>query len=305
MSVLSVRLLGEFSVTARDQPLQGLEGRKVHELFAYLLVGRNRRHSRESVAEMLWADSLNGQARKNLRQTLWQVQAALNAEPALAEVGLLTVEPDWICLHSCPELWSDIEVLEHAQELSAGVAGQQLPEELCAELRTAIALYRGDFLDDCYEEWCLLHRHRLQQIYLALLDKLMVHAEVYHEHDFGIAYGARVLAVDRASERTHLRLMRLNYLAGDRTAALRQYEQCVAALSEELDVRPTKATTALFERIRVDAGIDAFVDSTRNDEHTSAVTADLSRLESLLFALSELEAQTKRCLLEIRHTLHS
>jgi hypothetical protein len=100
-----------------------------------------------------------------------------------------------------------------------------------------------------------------------------------------------------------LRLMRLIYLAGDRTAARRRYEQCIAALSEELHVRPTKATTALFERKRVDAGINAFVDGTRNDEHTSAVTADLFRLESLLFALSVLESQTKRCLLEIRRTL--
>ena len=52
-----------------------------------------------------------------------------------------------------------------------------------------------------------------------------------------LAYGARILHCDRARERTHRRLMRLHFLAGDRTAALRQYpreyEQRVAGFFDE------------------------------------------------------------------------
>ena len=46
--------------------------------------------------------------------------------------------------------------------------------------------------------------------------------------------------------------MRLNLLNGDRTAALHQYEICVAALAEELDVPPAKSTMTLYEQIRQD-----------------------------------------------------
>jgi hypothetical protein len=46
--------------------------------------------------------------------------------------------------------------------------------------------------------------------------------------------------------------MRLRYLAGDRTGALRQFERCAAALDSELDVLPSRATVHLYEQIRGD-----------------------------------------------------
>jgi DNA-binding SARP family transcriptional activator len=46
--------------------------------------------------------------------------------------------------------------------------------------------------------------------------------------------------------------MRLYYRAGDRTAALRQFERCITALCEELDVRPGKRTLVLYDQIRKD-----------------------------------------------------
>jgi DNA-binding SARP family transcriptional activator len=47
--------------------------------------------------------------------------------------------------------------------------------------------------------------------------------------------------------------MRMAYLAGDRTGALRQYERCVQALQEELGVRPGRRTEELYRMVREDA----------------------------------------------------
>jgi DNA-binding SARP family transcriptional activator len=43
--------------------------------------------------------------------------------------------------------------------------------------------------------------------------------------------------------------MRLHYLAGDRTTALRQYKRCVATLEEDLGVEPSMSTRILYEQI--------------------------------------------------------
>ena len=69
-------------------------------------------------------------------------------------------------------------------------------------------------------------------------------------YEEGLAYGARTLRFDGARERTHRRMMRLYYLAGDRTDALRQYDRCVAALRRELGVSPSAHTVALYNQIR-------------------------------------------------------
>jgi len=55
--------------------------------------------------------------------------------------------------------------------------------------------------------------------------------------------------------------MRLLYLAGDRTGALRQFERCRNALSDELGVAPGQRIRALYERIRADAGVDGPVET--------------------------------------------
>jgi two-component SAPR family response regulator len=93
-----------------------------------------------------------------------------------------------------------------------------------------VALYHGDLLEDWFQDWCLYERERLQNIYLAALDKLMDYCEASRDYDAGLAYGTRILRHDLARERTHRRLMRLYYLAGDRTSALRQYDRCVQIL---------------------------------------------------------------------------
>jgi hypothetical protein len=89
-------------------------------------------------------------------------------------------------------------------------------------------------------------------MYLSMLDKLLDYCEAQSEPEAGLMYGQQILRYDRARERTHRRMMRLHYLAGDRTSALRQYHSCVQALAEELDVGPAKSTVALYNQIRAD-----------------------------------------------------
>jgi DNA-binding SARP family transcriptional activator len=107
-------------------------------------------------------------------------------------------------------------------------------------------------LEGWYQDWCIYERERFQHMHLAMLDKLIDHCEAHHDYETGISYGTLVLRYDRARERTHRRLMRLHYLAGNRTEALRQYLRCAAALREELDVRPATSTMLLYEQIRAD-----------------------------------------------------
>jgi DNA-binding SARP family transcriptional activator len=124
-------------------------------------------------------------------------------------------------------------------------------------VQEALQLYSGALLDGWYHEWCLYERERFLTMYLAMCDKLIGYCEAESRYDEGVAYGLRILRHDRARERTHRALMRLYYLAGDRTGALRQYERCAAALSDELGVRPARSTAALYEQIsaeRVERG---------------------------------------------------
>ncbi len=250
MSVLRVFLFGKFHVRHDQQTLPGLEARKVQELFCYLLLHRDRPHPRETLADLLWSDNSTAQSKSYLRRVLWQLQAALDSQSDPAGSRLLLVDPNWIQINPEADLWLDVAVFEQAFALVRGVPGEDLDSQSVQSLRSAVDLYRGDLLEGWYQDWCLYERERFQQMYLIMLDKLMSYYEARHDYEAGLAYGSLILRYDRARERTHQHLMRLYFLAGDRTAALRQYAQCVAALNEELGVRPVERTELLYQQIR-------------------------------------------------------
>ncbi len=251
MSVLRVCLFGKLQVQFGEHPIN-FNACKAEELFCYLLLYRDRSHSRETLADLLWGDSSPAHSKGYLRKALWQLQAALDLQAGSLNGNVLLVEPDWVRLNPETDLWLDLAVFEQAFTLVQSVPGKALAPQYVQTLRDAVDLYRADLLEGWYQDWCLHERERLQYMYLAMLDKLVSYSEMCYECEAGLAYGARILRYDRARERTHRRLMRLHCLGGNRTAALRQYQHCVAALDEELGVKPAKRTTALYEQIRTD-----------------------------------------------------
>jgi len=294
MPTLRFQLFGKFSVHRDAELVKGIDAGKEQELLSYLLVRRDRCHPREALASMLWGDTSTERSKKYLRQALWHVQAALeNGE--LARPQVLLVGHDWIQLNLQSGLWLDVDLFEQAFADTRGVPGKQLDRSHAEMLKSALELYRGDLLEGSYQDWCLFERERLQNIYLSMLEKLMIYSEKRGEYEAGQGYGSTILRYDRARESTHRQLMHLQYRAGDRTGALRQYKHCARALSEELGVKPQKSTTALYEQIRadrLDESPPAFSQS--GSPSTSSLPEVLGSLKRLQLALTAIQKRVQR-----------
>lgn len=289
MSILRVSLFGRFIVQSGAEPPVNLSARKVQELFCYLLLYRSRVHPRETLADLLWSGYPTDRAKKYLRQTLWQLQTALDT--ATADPVLL-VDAECIEVNPAADLWLDIAEFEQGYALVKGVPGSQLSADAVQTLREIVSLYQGDLLEGWYQDWGLYERERFQNMYLALLDKLMDYCEAHGDYKTGIYYGECILRYDRAHERTHQRLIHLHSLSGDRTAALRQYQRCAAALGEELGVKPAYSTILLYEQIRADrAQPSSFLDSPLSGLSAPQM---LDQIKELQVALTSLQSQLQQ-----------
>jgi DNA-binding SARP family transcriptional activator len=297
MTALNIHLLGKFSVECNAKVLSVFSACKLQELFSYLLLYRDRPHSREILAGHLWGDSTTEKSRKYLRQTLWHLQTALDMKGSGDAPGVcLHVEHDWVQIDTHRTMWLDVAVLEKAFTLVQDVPGCDLNPEQAAALQVAVELYRGDLLEGWYQDWCLFERELLQNKYLMILDKLLGYCLSHQEYDAGQHYGSLILRFDRARESTHRQLMRMLHRSGDRTGALRQYERCVSALREELGVGPDTLTRALYEEIR---GAHPQMLIAQIDEATSPDTAIslpemLGRLKRLQRMLAHVQQRVKR-----------
>lgn len=162
MTALRICLLGKFSVSRDGRELEGLEARKVQELFCYLLLHRDHALPRETLASVLWPETTTALSKKSLRQALWQLQSALAPSNEQAIQRILLVEPERIGLNGQSAYWLDVAALEQTFLYTQKLPAHELSSQHAQLLRNAVDLYRGPLLEGWYADWCLYEREHLQ-----------------------------------------------------------------------------------------------------------------------------------------------
>lgn len=247
---LRISLFGKFSVHLGDEVLLDHAPHKAQELLAYLALHRAKAHPRDTLADLLWHDLDTPNARKYLRQALWQLHTGLLVMGRTRLAQVLRVEADWLELKLDSRAELDVACFEQAFGSVNGTIGEDLQAEAVRRLAESVRLYTGDLVEGWTVDWCHYDRERYRRMYLSMLDRLTDHFESRHEYDAAIAYATLSLGIDPSRERSHRSLMRALAMSGDRCGAMRQYTRCVGALRDELGADPEPETVVLERMIR-------------------------------------------------------
>jgi DNA-binding SARP family transcriptional activator len=301
MNDIRIHLFGKCQVSISGQALEGFTAQKARQLFCYLLLYKDRPHSREQLAEVLWGDMSNAQPTTSLRKAIWKLRLALDSQTERLSNHLLLVGSDWIQLNPEAEIWLDVQVFEQIFNDAKAQSGGELDETCIQDLKMAVELFRGGLQENWYSDWYLLERERFQHEYLIILDRLIDYCEANHRYMEGVTYSNLILHYEKARERTHRQLMRLFALAKDRSAALNQYQRCVQILSEELGVNPSKRTVLLHQQI-VD---DQWPEPGSLWEKEAAPGQEESSLPGILERLKEIQSAIYHLQQQIDHEIQN
>lgn len=232
MAQLKLCLFGYPTVELNKGPV-AMRERKSLALLAYLAMS-GARHSREALGTLLWPEHDQSKVYTNLRHALWSLKHAGMA-------AWLAVDRNTIGLH--PGYWLDVAAFRQA------VATDQL--------EMAVSLYRADFLADLiihnapeFEIWAFGEAEQLRQTLAGALQRLTLSYGEQGLYNAAITYGLRWLQLDPLHEPAHQQLMRLYAWAGQYSAAIRQYEECVRRLNVALGCAPDAETVALYQALR-------------------------------------------------------
>ena len=306
MSNFTITLFGKFNIEHRGQKIEAIRSHKAQELLGYLLLYRNRAQPREALAELLWEDQPPAKSKKYLRQTLWLLQSALK-DGADSQSPELLVDDEWVQINPTRDFRVDATQFENIYNSVKGKPAQGLYPLDFKSIQKAVHLYKGDLLEGWYQDWCMIERERFEIMYLMLLDKLIQFCEIRQEYTVGLIYAAEILRHDQAYESAHRQMMRLYFLAGDRTQALRQYERCAIALRNELDVEPSEETRQLYEKIRLDIfdpSLPGSEGKRARDGHSALPHVDmLQQLISFSNELGQIQNKIQKEIIHIKHTL--
>ena len=241
---LILQLFGGLTITLGGAPLPASIYGKGRALLAYLAVTA-RPYTREALADLLWGEMPEADARTNLRQVLATLQKVLG--------GYLLVTRQTVSFKGDSPYACDVQAF--LAQVTGGSAASNASD--LTGLRAAVALYTGDFLEGffvrdapTFEEWMAGQRERLRQLMLHALHTLVLDAIAHGDYAGGIDYVTRLLQLDSWREDAHRQLMLLLAQSGQPAAAVRQYATCRRILQDELGVEPAEETTALYEQIR-------------------------------------------------------
>ena len=171
---------------------------------------------RARLATLLWPDSDADAARNSLRQRLFRLKRVCGV--------------DLVCG-------------SHTLALADGVTH---------DLDDADTVLGGDTA--CFgaelERWFDMQRARRRQRLHESLVELGEMAEKAGDWPDALAYARELLALAPLSEEAHRRVIRLHYLAGERSTALLAFDHCEQVLKDEAGTRPSPQTLALLETVQ-------------------------------------------------------
>ncbi len=253
VAALSLKLFGYPELTVRGSPPTNSLPDKATALLAYLTLERQREHSREELATLLWPESGEGAGRTSLRQALLKLRQTLPDATPLLQISRQTIAVD-----PTADLWLDVSAFTALLDACRVHAHRRL--DACppciARLEQAIALYRDDFLagftlpdSDGFTTWQMAQRQILSTQMLTILTHVAAFRERRQEFDQAISHLRRALAILPEQEEIHRQLMRVLALDGQRSAALNQFETCRRLLAENVDIAPSVETMALRDQI--------------------------------------------------------
>lgn len=240
MYLLEIHLLGAPTLLWNGS-LISITRRQVRALL-YRLAADMEPVSRDHLCWLFWPDTEQAEAHRNLSHLLTHLRCALPGDEML-------IFGDDTVLLDTEHVWSDSatfqKVLHYGQKTNPIKAAEQ-----------AVALYHGPFVDSFaldgsneYESWVTIQRAALEKCYLAALSLLADSAIHNQNYQTAIQHIQRAIAVDPFDESLHQRLMKSYVAAGNRVAAIREFDEYSDYLRKEMAMEPLPETEAVIRNL--------------------------------------------------------
>ncbi|MCL4396530.1 MAG: tetratricopeptide repeat protein, partial [Chloroflexi bacterium] len=211
------------------------------ELFFFMLANP-KGLAKEQILGALWSGVRPARASSIFHSTVYRMRRALWSDCLSFENSIYRLTSEMTLTYDVAEFE---ELLRRAQ-LAPG------REDKAKLWGNAVALYRGDYMEDSYDDWCTPIRAGLLEKYLATLESLAKLTSREGRNEQAISYYQHILAKDSLREAAYAAIMQLQIRSGDRPGALRTYRQCADVLREEMGLEPSPQTRLIYKQIARD-----------------------------------------------------
>ena len=251
--VLHINCLGKFRVFCGSEDSDNWSSNKAKGILKLLVLNLGKPLSKEVFLEAFWRDQPTQAANSSFRVAMHKLRQALGSL-ARGNPGTDGNLPDYLIsqgsnysINVDAPLRVDIEEFDSHWKAGRALEKSGQYTEAIAQYLSAEKLYEGDLLEeDIYEEWTLIKRESLVDIYLSILSKICDYYFKAADYETCIEFCQKTLAKDRCREDAYQLLIKCYIKLGLRSRALRWYRICEETLERELDCPVSPETASLY-----------------------------------------------------------
>ena len=244
-------VLGPFELRASGTRIsdRGWRTNKAKELFALLLLDRQRFLQRDELIAQLWPDTDVASALSNFHFTLHALRKALASAGASEATSIVRTDQGYrLALPAAIHV--DLEVFLRSLRRGREARDAGRSRDAIPHYRAAVAVHRGQFLADLTAPWIERQREETDRQLVIAAKELAILELEWKEPAEAIRPLERLLEREPYDEEAHRLLMRAHHESGDGALAMRHYQALEAMLRRDLGVEPEAATKELFQRIK-------------------------------------------------------
>ena len=244
-------VLGPFELRASGTRIsdRGWRTSKAKELFALLLLDRQRAVSRDELVAQLWPETDPASALSNFHFTLHALRKALASAGASEATSVVRTDTGYR-LALPMSIHVDLEVFRRSLRRGREAQEAGRSREAIQYLRAAVAVHRGEFLADLTAPWIDRQREETDRQLVAAAKELATLELEWKEPKAAVRPLEKLLELEPYDEEAHRLLMRAHHESGDHALAVRHYQALEAMLHRDLGAEPEPATRELYQRIR-------------------------------------------------------
>ena len=244
MPRLTVRAFGEPIVLSEDSLVTHWRIARARELYFYML-HCNRPMNKEHIVEALWPEE-NAHAFQSLYSAVHHLRKALGAYSIVSRKGAYMLPFD---ANDETVLWYDVAIFEKHRQIVKQALATNDEIEAQRALLAMVEVYRGEYVQSFYSDWCISRRDHLRRNYLHACQHLAQIAWRKGQFEESEQHWLRMLVVDACLEEAHYGLMRCYLSQGKRGLALRQYHHCEKVLQQEMGIHPGPKLQQFYQEL--------------------------------------------------------
>lgn len=236
--MININLLGKFSICDGTGSVSDADLRSdmLKKLFAYMVLHKGQPVSVQELSENLWVDGETDNPQGALKNLMYRMRNSLKG--AFGDVQFFTTCQGSYSFNSEVEVSVDAEEFE---KLVKSSKNSKSDKEKMKQLKKAVDLYQGDFLDGCHDlSWIVTTSTYYHSMFLSAvkdLASLYIEEGKFADAEKLITTG---LKFDNVDEKLHCELIRLYIKQGNLDLATKTYDNAKEVLRTALGIRDSK-----------------------------------------------------------------